>query len=33
MEQKELRMLENLLWKFRIQYFNELNKSNNIINQ
>ena len=27
MEQEELKMLKNLLWKFRVQYSDELNKS------
>lgn len=27
MKQEELEMLENLLWKFRVQYSNELNTS------
>lgn len=27
MKQEELKMLENLLWEFRIQYSDELNKS------
>lgn len=27
MKQEELKMLENLLWEFRVQYFDELNKS------
>lgn len=27
MEQEELKMLENLLWKFRLQYADNLNKS------
>ena len=26
MKQEELKMLENLLWKFRVQYSDELNK-------
>ena len=27
MKQEELKMLENLLWEFRVQYSDELNKS------
>lgn len=27
MKQEDLKMLENLLWEFRIQYSDELNKS------
>lgn len=27
MKQEELRMLKNLLWEFRVQYSDELNKS------
>ena len=27
MKQEELKMLENLLWEFRVQYSAELNKS------
>ena len=27
MKQEELKMLENLLWEFRVQYADELNKS------
>ena len=27
MKQEELRMLKNILWEFRVQYSDELNKS------
>ena len=27
MKQEELKMLENLLWEFRVQYSDELNRS------
>ena len=27
MKQEELKMLKNLLWEFRVQYSDELNKS------